>query len=119
MRTFLIAYDLAHPTLNKHAIATQIMGLATSWARPLECTWFVRGDLAEEDVEAAIRPYLDDEDGLVVQSVSEEAAMTNTTVRWFRQRRPVFDLEPGGNILAFPGAASPPDQAELPLAKVS
>jgi hypothetical protein len=119
MRTFLIAYDLAHPTLNKHAIATQIMGLAASWARPLESMWFVRGDIGEKEIEAAIGPYLDSEDGLVVQAVEEEAAMINTSVRWFRQRRPAFDLEAGSNILAFPGAISPPDQAELPLAKVS
>lgn len=119
MRTFLIAYDLAHPTLNKHALATQIMGLAASWARPLECTWFVRGDIGEQEIESALAPYLDSEDGLVVQQVEQEGAMVNTRIRWFRQRRPLFDLEPGGNILAFPGACTPPDQAELPLAKVS
>lgn len=119
MRTFLIAYDLARPTLNKHAIATQIMGLAATWARPLECAWFVRGDIGESEIEQALRPYLDCEDGLVVQAVAEEAALVNTSVRWFRQRRPLFDLEPGSNVLAFPGACVPPDQAELPLAKVS
>lgn len=119
MRTFLIAYDLAHPTLNKHAIATQIMGLAAQWARPLECTWFVRGDIGETEIEEVLQPYLDADDGLVVQSVSEEAAMTNTSLRWFRQRRCAFDVEAGGNVLAFPGVATTPDQAELPLAKVS
>jgi hypothetical protein len=117
MRTFLIAYDLAHPTLNKHAIATQIMGVAAQWARPLDCMWFVRGDIGEAEIEEALQPYLDEDDGLVVQAVSEEAALTNTTLRWFRQRRPAFDIETNSNIVAFPSVpACPTAQTELPLA---
>lgn len=120
MRTFLISYDLARPARNKHAMATVIMSLGASWARPLEQTWYVRADLDEADVESRLAGLLDDEDGLIVQAVAEEAVMTNTQLRWFRQRRPAFELEAGTNVVAFPSVPTPPGaQAELPLAAAS
>jgi len=116
MQTFLISYDLAKPTRNKHALATAIMGLGSSWARPLECTWYVRADVAESQIAARLAAFLDDDDGLLVQAVEEEATLANTSLRWFRQRRPGFDIEAGSNILAFPAvAAMAPAQQELPL----
>jgi len=117
MRTFLISYDLAQPARSKHAIATAIMSLGSSWARPLEQTWYMRGDLSESEIEARLATLLDDEDGLIVQAVSEEAALTNTQLRWFRQRRPAFELDASSNVVAFPSTASAPSlQPELPLA---
>ncbi len=120
MRTFLISYDLARPARNKHAMATVIMSLGSAWARPLEQTWYVRADLSDTEIEGRLAMLLDDEDGLIVQSVAEEGVMTNTQLRWFRQRRPAFELEVGGNVVAFPSLpAAPADQAELPLAAAS
>jgi len=117
MRTFLISYDLANPSRNKHALATAIMSLGTSWARPLEHTWYLRADVAEIDVEARLAPLLDDEDGLIVQAVVEDGAFTNTQLRWFRQRRPAFDLDAHTNVVVFPSTASvSAAQPELPLA---
>ena len=116
MRTFLISYDLTNPTRNKHALATSIMSIGTSWARPLEHTWYVRADAAETDIEARLGPLLDEEDGLIVQSVVDEGMLTNTQLRWFRQRRPAFDLDDTTNIVAFPSAPSATGQHELPLA---
>lgn len=120
MRTFLISYDLATPIRNKHAMATVIMSLGTSWARPLEQTWYVRAEVGEDEIESRLSSLLDDEDGLIVQAVAEEAVMTNTSLRWFRQRRPAFEIETGGNVVAFPSLPSAPAaQAELPLAAAS
>jgi hypothetical protein len=121
MQTFLVSYDLAKPTRNKHALATAIMGLGSSWARPLECTWYVRADVSEGQVAARLSSLLDVDDGLIVQAVEEEATLANTSLRWFRQRRPGFDLEAGSNILAFPTVTPPPApaQQELPLAEAS
>lgn len=119
MRTFLISYDLARPARNKHALATIIMSLGTAWARPLEQTWYVRAELSEEDIEGRLAQVLDDEDGLLVQAVTEAGVMTNTQLRWFRQRRPAFDLQAGTNVLAFPSAPVNGAQPELPLAVAS
>ena len=120
MRTFLISYDLANPIRNKHAIATAIMSIGSSWARPLEHTWYVKAETDERDIEARLGPLLDDEDGLILQAVSEEAMLTNTRIRWFRQRRPAFDLEGHTNIVAFPSLpGNTSAQAELPLAAAS
>ncbi len=119
MRTYLISYDLARPARNKHALATIIMSLGAAWARPLEQTWYVRSELAETEIETRLAGLLDDEDGLIVQGVADVDAgvMTNTKLRWFRQRRPAFELEVGGNVVAFPSVpAIPSAQAELPLA---
>lgn len=120
MQTFLVSYDLAKPTRNKHALATAIMGLGTSWARPLECTWYVRADIAEGALAARLINLLDVDDGLIVQAVQDEATLANTSLRWFRQRRPGFDLEAGSNVLAFPTIpAQPAAQQELPFAEAS
>lgn len=117
MRAYLIAYDLANPHRNKHALATQIMAIGASWARPLEQTWLVRGDLTERDIELCLAPLLEPEDGLMVQSVEEPAQLVGTSLRWFRHRRPGYDLEAGANVIAFPAPeAEPPRQSELPLA---
>ena len=119
MRTFLISYDLAHPNRNKHVIATAIMSLGQSWARPLEQTWYVRADASEVDIEHRLCGLLDGDDGLIVQSVNDDAQLTNTSLRWFRQRRTPFDLESSNNIIAFPLQGTLPAQAELPLAQAS
>lgn len=120
MRTFLISYDLARPARNKHAMATVIMSLGQAWARPLEHTWYVRAELTELEIESRLSNLLDDEDGLLVQATAEEGVMTNTQLRWFRQRRPAFELEDGGNVVAFPSQpTAPAAQAELPLAAAS
>ena len=117
MRTFLISYDLTNPARNKHALATSIMSLGTSWARPLEHTWYIRAETSETDIEARLETLLDDEDGLIVQCVAEAGVLTNTQLRWFRQRRPAFDIETDSNIVAFPSIPSyPTAQSELPLA---
>lgn len=119
MQTFLISYDLSAPARNKHAIATAIMSLGSSWARPLEQSWYVRAETSEFDIEDRLAPLLGEEDGLIVQSVAEAGVLTNTQLRWFRQRRPAFELEVGGNVVAFPSMpATIADQAELPLAAV-
>jgi hypothetical protein len=119
MRTFLIAYDLASPNRNKHVLANAIMGLGASWARPLEQTWFVRADTSEVEIEACLADLLDGDDGLIVQAVPEIGAMTNTSLRWFRQRRSMLDLDAATNVIAFPLPAVATAQTELPLSRAS
>lgn len=117
MRTFMISYDLAQPARTKHAMATAIMSLGTAWARPLEHTWYMRGETTEAEIETRLAQLLDDEDGLIVQAVSETGVLTNTQLRWFRQRRPAFELDAASNVVAFPSVpAVPAAQSELPLA---
>jgi hypothetical protein len=116
MRTFLIAYDLAAPNRNKHVLANAIMGLGQSWARPLENTWFVRADTNEAGIEARITDLLDTDDGLIVQAVPEIGMLTNTSLRWFRQRRSTVDIDAATNVIAFPLPTMPSAQAEMSLA---
>ncbi len=116
MRLFLISYDLARSSENKHAMATAIMNLGQAWARPLDTTWYVRSTSSEEDIQASLSGLLDDDDGLIVQAVSEDAVLVNTTLRWFRQRR--RDAEIHNNVIAFPaGVPALADPSELPLAQ--
>jgi hypothetical protein len=118
MRTLIISYDLAHPHLNKHVLAQQIMALGEAWARPLDQTWYVRTDVREESVEAKLSGLLESDDGLLIQAVEDSAVLTNTALRWFRRRRPALDIVEGSNVIAFPVPASEPDeQPELPLAE--
>jgi hypothetical protein len=51
-----------------------------------------------------------------VQAVSDEAVVTNTALRWFRQRR--SEVPSSANIIAFPAPPAPPAaQSELPFAE--
>ncbi|MCU0953735.1 MAG: hypothetical protein MUC37_03775 [Hyphomicrobium sp.] len=120
MRTYLVSYDLAKPHLTKHVVAQAIMSLGSSWARPLENTWYVRSEESEETLEAWLSRYLEAEDGLLIQPVKEEAVMTNTSLRWFRQRRAGIDVAEHTNVIAFPViaplATERADEPELPFA---
>jgi len=116
MRTYLISYDLAKPNRNKHVLAQEIMGLGERWARPLENTWYVASLDREAEIELRLSGLLDADDGLLIQAVEDEAILTNTSLRWFRQRRSPMDFVTGSNVLAFPmPPVAPPAQAELPL----
>lgn len=118
MRTYLISYDLAKPNRNQHVIAQMIMGMGEKWARPLANTWYVASDRAEEDLESDLKDLLGEEDGLIIQAVKREAALTNTSIRWFRQRRSPVDLTAQTNIIAFPVPPAPePAEPELPFAE--
>lgn len=120
MRTFLISYDLAKPTSNKHVIAQEIMTLGERWARPLEQTWYVSTTGDETAIESRLAALLDADDGLLVQAVEDKAVLTNTSLRWFRQRRPALEITEGSNIIPFPvPPAQPSDQPELPFAQAS
>ena len=120
MRTYLISYDLAKPHISKHIVAQAIMSLGASWARPLENTWYVRSDESEDVLETWLARHLDSDDGLLIQPVKEEAVLTNTSLRWFRQRRAGIDVDEHTNVIAFPFPApldnARTDEPELPFA---
>lgn len=117
MHTLIISYDLANPHHNKHVLAQQIMGLGQAWARPLEHTWYVRTDASEDHVERQLAGLLEADDGLIIQAVEETAILTNTALRWFRQRRVGMEIGQSSNVIAFPAPTAPADdQPELPLA---
>lgn len=100
MRTLLISYDLAKPDLNETYIVEAIMNLGQSWARPLETVWYLRTEQSQSAIEARLSRLLDDNDGLLVQPVREEAVFCNTGLRWFRRRRQAAP----GNVVPFPAA---------------
>ena len=84
--------------------------------RPLEQTWYVRTDAREDQIEAQLRGHLDPDDGLLIQATRDEAVLTNTALRWFRQRRAGIEAGQDTNVIAFPMPAQfTDDQQELPL----
>ena len=119
MRTFLVAFDLAAPG-NRHAITTAIMMLGSTWARPLEHTWYIKSDLDEADIESVLANLLDDDDGLIVQCVRDDARLANTSLRWFKQRPLPQDVSQT-NIVAFPAniARPPADEETVAFAEAS
>ncbi len=123
MRTFLISYELAQPHLTKHLVAQAIMSVGASWARPLENTWYVRTHQDEAALEAWLARYLDNEDGLLIQPVKDDALLTNTSLRWFRQRQAGIDVAEHDNVVAFPLSgplkSGSSDEPELPFAQAS
>lgn len=113
MRTYLISYDLANPNAKKRAIAEIIMSTGERWARPLEQTWYVESHESAEEIEARMSWLLGDEDGLLVQTVGHGSVLTNTSLRWFRQRgsqiveradrETAVKAEATANVVSFPG----------------
>ncbi|MEE8252611.1 MAG: hypothetical protein V3R17_01625 [Hyphomicrobium sp.] len=116
MRTLIISYDLANPQRNRHALAQEIMAAGHSWARPLDQTWYMKTDEREETIEARLSTLLTADDGLLIQEVQDDAVLTNTALRWFRQRRAAFEITDDSNVVAFPAPVDPDTQPELPLA---
>jgi hypothetical protein len=118
MRTYLISYDLAKPHLLKHVVAQAIMAAGQSWARPLEQTWYVRTEESEEALEAKLTRILESDDGLLIQRVKDDAILTNTSIRWFKQRQGGVETGSDVNIIAFPfPKPMPSDEPELPFAE--
>ncbi len=99
MRTYLVAYDLTRPHLNQCYLAEAIMSLGVAWARPLDTVWYVRVEGAENGIEGRLGRLLDENDGLIVQETKGEAALANTSLRWFRPRRAATS---GSDALAAP-----------------
>jgi hypothetical protein len=87
MRTYLICHDIASP--ERHALASVIMELGEAWARPLDATWYVQSAERPDDIERRLRPCANAADGLLIQEVEARALLLNTSLRWFRRRRPV------------------------------
>ena len=112
MRTYLISYDLANPNAKKRAIAEIIMATGERWARPLDQTWYVESRESAEEIEARMSWLLGDEDGLLVQAVGHGSVLTNTSLRWFRQRgsqmaepslpEAAAEADAAANVVAFP-----------------
>ena len=111
MRTFLVSYDLANPSLNQPYLADAIMTLATSWARPLDNVWYLKAEESPVEIEARLSRLLDEDDGLLIQETRGDAVMLNTGLRWFRQRR-VLSLEAHDNVLAFPAPPAAANDCE-------
>jgi len=86
MRTYLICYDIAAP--KRHALAGVLMQLGEAWARPLDATWYVQSAARADDIERRLRSFADAADGLLIQEVEARALLMNTSLRWFRRRRP-------------------------------
>ena len=105
MRTFLISYDLAKPSMNQPYLAEAIMSLGTAWARPLANVWYLKAEetsseITLAEIEARLSRLLDEDDGLLVQETRGDALMLNTGLRWFRQRRrTAIDID---NVVLFP-----------------
>ena len=84
-------------------------------------TWYVRTNLGDEDIESLLRGLLQADDGLIIQSVDDEARLAGTRMRWFRQR-PLLQDGAATNIVAFPVVTEPTapandGDAPVPLAE--
>lgn len=104
MRTYLVSYDLAKPDLNGPYVADALMSLGESWARPLANVWYLRTLATDAEIELRLSRLLDDGDGLLVQETKGEAALVNTGLRWFRQRKrqPEVEVDAASDGAAFP-----------------
>jgi hypothetical protein len=78
-----IAYDIADDT-TAAAVTTTLKALGSRYARPLASVWYVDTALSVEAVIARLEPLLAEDDGVIVQAVDGDAAVSNTVLRWMR-----------------------------------
>ena len=109
MRTYLITHDASAPT--RHRIAGAIMQLSDAWARPLDATWYVQSSLRPAAVRDQLEGQLDLQAGLLIQEVETSAVLLNTTLTWFRRRKPQAAAADATNVVAFPSTAQPTARA--------
>ena len=123
MRTFLVSYDLA-AVASAPAIVDEIMRLGEAWARPLDNVWYLRAEQTPAEIEACLSRHLRGDDGLLIQEARGSAALLNTSLRWFRPRRPADAVAPPSNVVPFPAPADSQSDAdagqdELPLLRAA
>ena len=110
----LIAYDLADPAAVPAGLIAAITQAGLRYARPLASLWYVETDATVADIEAVLTEFLGSDDGLLVQQVTGQAAVSNTMLRWSTGRTTVASDTPRNNIVHWPGPLT--DQARLPYA---
>jgi hypothetical protein len=82
MSLLLIAYDIGPADGAEKALSAAIRALGQRWARPLATLWYVDTSATVADIEALLAPLIGDEDGLLIQEVTGQAALANTMLRW-------------------------------------
>ena len=70
MKTFLITYDLSGPGRNYSALIEAIKRISGTWARPVQSTWIVVGNITPIKIRETLKEYLDGNDKLLVLEVS-------------------------------------------------
>ena len=93
-----IAYDIADPLIAT-AVTTALKTLGTRWARPLASVWYVDTALSVEAVAARLEPLLETSDGVIVQGVDGDAAVSNTILRWMAATPPIVDAAVPGQAI--------------------
>ena len=72
MSTKLIAYDLNGPGQNYNDLITAIKALG-AWWHHLDSTWLVKSTLSTSQIRDRLKPYLDNNDEILVVNVTEDA----------------------------------------------
>ena len=72
MKTYLIGYDLNAPEKKYSGLHKKIRSLGSHWHR-LGSTWLVACDFTAAKIRDMLRPYIDEDDELLVARVSRKA----------------------------------------------
>jgi cellulose synthase/poly-beta-1,6-N-acetylglucosamine synthase-like glycosyltransferase len=87
MRTLLVACDDIGRLAPLDSLVATVRQSGECWTRVLDTVWYVRTSAPLDEVVERFVEALGDDDGLVIQSVSEEPVLINTMRRWFRGER--------------------------------
>ena len=100
MAILLIAFDLTDPTAETH-LTEAIRRAGLRWARPLPSVWCLETEKTASEIENELAGWLGLDDGLMVQEVKGNAALSNTIIRWTPSQT-AERAEPGSNVLRLP-----------------
>jgi len=74
MKTYLIGYDLNTPGKDYQPLIDKIKETFNTWWHGLDSTWIVKSNLSAEQIRDILRLLIDDNDELLVVSLTGESA---------------------------------------------
>jgi hypothetical protein len=74
MKTYLIGYDLNKEGQNYEGLVEKIKETFGTWWHHLDSTWIVKSNLSAAQIRDILRPFIDNNDELLVASLAGESA---------------------------------------------
>ena len=77
MKTILVSYDLnGHESRQAYTDLIDRIKKYSTWAKPLESLWLIKTDDSVSDVRDTLKPYIDENDELLVLDVTSRSWAT-------------------------------------------
>lgn len=74
MKSYMIGYDLNKSDKDYEGLIKKIKEISGTWWHHLDSTWIIKTDKSAVEIRDLLKPYIDDNDELLVAHLGGEAA---------------------------------------------